>query len=127
MVVFTGSCPRCAGEFTWEDLSQQLSCLEAKNVGRFGECRRGVHYEYHTFDQDCPSCCEELNEDEGVDLFEPPVVDQSAAQAYTPSQGHHHHHHQSSHSTPTHKSKGKSKAVGHDDDGSRRKKKQRVS
>jgi len=119
MVVFMGTCPRCAGEFTWEELSQQLSCLEAKNVGQFGECRRGVNYEYHTFDQDCPTCSEELNEDEGVDVFDPPVLDQST-QGYQSSPGH-----SSSHST--HKGKGKSKAVGHDEDGGRRKKKQRTS
>ncbi|KAH8904089.1 hypothetical protein BR93DRAFT_940234 [Coniochaeta sp. PMI_546] len=117
LVVFMGTCPRCAGEFTWEELSQELSCLEAKNVGRFGECKRGVHYEYHTFDQECPACAEELNEDEGVDVFEPPVVDEAAG-GHQPNQGH----------QSAHKGKGKSKApVSHDDDGGRRKKKQRMS
>lgn len=120
LVVFTGTCPRCAGEFTWEELSQELSCLDAKNVGRFGQCRRGINYEYHRFDQDCPACTEELNEDEGVDVFEPPVLDQST-QGSQASQGH-----QSSQTM--HKGKGKSKASGgQDDDGTRRKKKQRTS
>lgn len=124
LVVFTGTCPRCAGEFTWEELSQELSCLEAKNVGRFGECRRGVNYEYHTFDQECPACAEELNEDEGVDVdvFEPPpVVDQSTTQG-----GHSSHSHGGQ---SAHKGKEKSKApVGRDDDGGgRSKKKQRTS
>jgi endogenous inhibitor of DNA gyrase (YacG/DUF329 family) len=108
MVVFMGTCPRCAGQFTWEELSQELSCLDAKNVGQFGQCRSGINYEYHTFDQECPTCAEELNEDEGVDVFEPPVVDQS--------------------SQATHKGKGNSKSpVSHDDDGGRRKKKQRTT
>ncbi len=117
LVVFTGTCPRCTGEFTWEELSQELSCLEAKNAGHFGECRRGVNYEYHTFDQECPACAEELNEDEGVDVFEPPVVDQST-QGYQSAKG----------PQSGHKGKGKSKAsVSHDDDSGRSKKKQRVS
>ncbi|OIW25690.1 hypothetical protein CONLIGDRAFT_672670 [Coniochaeta ligniaria NRRL 30616] len=112
LVVFTGACPRCSGEFTWDELSQELSCLEAKNVGRFGECRRGVNYEYHAFDQECPACAAELEEDEGVDVdvFEPPaVVDQGQG---SESKG---------------KGKGKSKApVGGGDEGGRSKKKQRV-
>lgn len=122
LVVFMGTCPQCTGEFTWEELSQELSCLDAKNVGRFGECARGVHYEYHAFNQDCPACTEELNEDEGVDLFEPPAMDQSTTQgASQPAQGH-----QSSQASQ--KGKGKSKASGgQDDDGTRRKKKQRTS
>ncbi|KAB5528040.1 hypothetical protein GE09DRAFT_412126 [Coniochaeta sp. 2T2.1] len=124
MVVFMGTCPRCAGEFTWEELSQQLSCLEAKNVGGFGECRGGANYEYHTFDQDCPSCTAELNEDEGVDLFEPPVVDEATQSGYAQ---------QSSHGGGGGKEKGKGKGKskagggGHDDDAGRRKKKQRTS
>jgi hypothetical protein len=122
LVVFMGTCPRCAGEFTWDELSQELSCLEAKNVGHFGECRRGINYEYHTFDQECPACAEELNEDEGVDVFEPPEMEameaMEATDAYQSTKGH----------QSAHKGKGKSKApVSHDDDGGRNKKKQRTS
>lgn len=123
MVVFMGTCPRCSGEFTWDELSQPLSCLEAKNVGVFGECRRGVNYESHNFDQDCPVCAEELDEDEGIDVFDPPVVDQ-ATQGYQSSQGH-----QSSQGYPSkHTGKGKNKASDrHDDDHGSRKKKQKTS
>jgi hypothetical protein len=68
IVVFSGTCTRCNNLFTWDDLSQQLSCLEAKNAGVFGECRRGIHKEEHQFDQECPTCEEEVNADEGVEL-----------------------------------------------------------
>ncbi|EQK97396.1 hypothetical protein G6O67_004730 [Ophiocordyceps sinensis] len=63
LLIFTGSCTRCDETQTWEDLSQQLSCLEAKNNGAFGECERGVFAEQHGFDQECDRCAEE---DEGV-------------------------------------------------------------
>ena len=124
MVVFMGTCPRCSGEFTWEDLSQELSCLEAKNVGGFGACRRGANYEYHTFDQDCPSCTAELNEDEGVDLFEPHMADEATQGDAQSSQGQHS---GGGKGSGKDKGKGKSKAGGHDDDAGRRKKKQRTS
>ncbi|KAB5585221.1 hypothetical protein GE09DRAFT_1180567 [Coniochaeta sp. 2T2.1] len=131
MVVFMGTCPRCAGEFTWEELSQQLSCLEAKNVGGFGECRRGANYEYHTFDQDCPTCTAELNEDEGVDLFEPPVVDETTQGGYAQQSSSQGQHHGGSGRGQGGKEKGKGKSKaggGHDDDAAgRRKKKQRTS
>jgi hypothetical protein len=67
-VEFSGSCTRCGGYFTWEELSQSLSCLEAKNVGIFGGCKRGAHIETHTFDQECPPCAELSNADEGVEV-----------------------------------------------------------
>lgn len=63
MLVFAGSCTRCGDAFTWSDLSQQLSCLEAKNKGTFGECNRGVAIEEHEFDQECDACA---SQDEGV-------------------------------------------------------------
>ncbi|KAG6006023.1 hypothetical protein E4U21_007449 [Claviceps maximensis] len=47
----------------WEDLSQQLACLESKNAGTFGQCKRGVFVEEHEFDQECDKC---LEEDEGL-------------------------------------------------------------
>ncbi|KAK1772850.1 hypothetical protein QBC33DRAFT_510665 [Phialemonium atrogriseum] len=62
MVTFSGTCPRCAHAFTWHDLTQELSCLEAKNAGVFGECRRGALVEAHSFDQECDACAA----DEGV-------------------------------------------------------------
>ncbi|RKU39713.1 hypothetical protein DL546_000490 [Coniochaeta pulveracea] len=67
-VEFSGCCTRCGGFFTWDDLSQSLSCLEAKNVGYFGGCRRGAMIETHTFDQECPPCAELSNHDEGVEV-----------------------------------------------------------
>jgi hypothetical protein len=66
MVIFAGTCPICNTYFTWNELSQELACLEAKNNGIFGQCRRGVAMEEHTFDQECDACAEEANNDEGV-------------------------------------------------------------
>ncbi|GJC87659.1 hypothetical protein ColLi_10497 [Colletotrichum liriopes] len=63
LVLFAGTCTRCNESLTWADLSQQLSCLEAKNSDSFGSCRRGVDIETHAFDQECDACA---GEDEGV-------------------------------------------------------------
>ncbi|KAK2003164.1 hypothetical protein LX36DRAFT_651498 [Colletotrichum falcatum] len=63
LVLFAGTCTRCGESLTWADLSQQLSCLEAKNADSFGSCRRGVDVETHAFDQECDACA---GEDEGV-------------------------------------------------------------
>ncbi|KAF9878462.1 hypothetical protein CkaCkLH20_03954 [Colletotrichum karsti] len=63
LVLFAGTCTRCNESLTWADLSQQLSCLEAKNADEFGGCRRGVDVETHAFDQECDTCA---GEDEGV-------------------------------------------------------------
>ncbi|KAF7544467.1 hypothetical protein G7Z17_g9920 [Cylindrodendrum hubeiense] len=63
MVVFAGTCTRCGDAQTWTDLTQELSCLEAKNKGCFGECTRGILVEEHDFDQECQTCAEE---DEGI-------------------------------------------------------------
>ncbi|KJZ78829.1 hypothetical protein HIM_01602 [Hirsutella minnesotensis 3608] len=63
LLVFSGACTRCGDAQTWDDLSQQLSCLEAKNNGTFGECGKGVYTEDHDFDQECHRCAEE---DEGL-------------------------------------------------------------
>ncbi|GKT51589.1 uncharacterized protein ColSpa_11770 [Colletotrichum spaethianum] len=63
LVLFAGTCTRCNESLTWADLSQQLSCLEAKNADSFGSCRRGVEIETHAFDQECDACA---GEDEGV-------------------------------------------------------------
>jgi hypothetical protein len=56
MVVFCGTCMRCGQAFTWDELSQQLWCLDAKNAGVFGACRRGIQVETHPFDQECDRC-----------------------------------------------------------------------
>ncbi|EEU42787.1 hypothetical protein NCS52_01078400 [Fusarium sp. LHS14.1] len=63
MVVFEGLCTRCGTPQTWTDLTQELSCLEAKNKGCFGQCSRGIHVEEHDFDQECNTCADE---DEGI-------------------------------------------------------------
>lgn len=63
LLIFTGSCTRCGESQTWEDLSQELACLEAKNAGSFGQCQAGIFAEQHEFDQECDRCSEE---DEGV-------------------------------------------------------------
>lgn len=65
MIVFAGRCTRCEEAFTWDSLTQQLWCLEAKNEDAFGQCRRGVQVEQHAFDQECERCEEE---DEGVEV-----------------------------------------------------------
>ncbi|CAM1509348.1 Fc.00g030870.m01.CDS01 [Cosmosporella sp. VM-42] len=68
MIVFLGACTRCGENYTWTDLSQELSCLEAKNRGAFGECSRGINLEEHSFDQECDRCADE---DEGIGDLEP--------------------------------------------------------
>ncbi|KAI1506440.1 hypothetical protein F5X99DRAFT_403803 [Biscogniauxia marginata] len=63
LMVFSGTCTKCGTAQTWDDLTQELSCLEAKNAGVFGECSKGVQVDEHDFDQECDQCAEE---DEGV-------------------------------------------------------------
>lgn len=63
LVVFLGSCTRCGESKTWDELTQQLSCLEAKNNCAFGDCSGGVMTEEHAFDQECDGC---LEDDEGI-------------------------------------------------------------
>ncbi|KAH0495500.1 hypothetical protein TgHK011_009046 [Trichoderma gracile] len=63
LVIFSGTCTKCGEEQIWEELSQELSCLQAKNNGTFGDCSNGVFQERHHFDQECDRCTEE---DEGV-------------------------------------------------------------
>ncbi|KAH7625181.1 hypothetical protein SMAC4_12921 [Sordaria macrospora] len=65
-MVFSGTCPQCTQHFIWRDLSQELSCLEAKNTGVFGQCTFGVQIEEHRFDQECEPCAAENERDEGV-------------------------------------------------------------
>ena len=69
IICFNGICTTCAGRFVWSDLSQELSCLDAKNVGLFGHCKRGVQTEEHAFDQECDGCAALAGQDEGyVDM-----------------------------------------------------------
>ncbi|KAF5020243.1 hypothetical protein F66182_7721 [Fusarium sp. NRRL 66182] len=63
MMVFRGYCTCCGTIQTWSDLTQELSCLDAKNTGWFGGCQRGILVEEHSFDQECAVCYEE---DEGI-------------------------------------------------------------
>lgn len=62
LIVFSGTCTRCGDAQTWLDLSQELSCLEAKNEGTFGECTRGINVDERDFDQECDRC---TDDDEG--------------------------------------------------------------
>ncbi len=66
-VVFKGSCPHCSHPFTWDELSQELSCLEAKNNGVFGMCEEGTAMDEKPHDQECDACLAELGADEGYD------------------------------------------------------------
>ncbi|KAK3493477.1 hypothetical protein B0T13DRAFT_513683 [Neurospora crassa] len=70
LIVFSGTCPHCTEHFVWEDLSQELSCLEAKNTGVFGQCAFGVQIEEHEFDQECEPCAAENERDEGYGAAE---------------------------------------------------------
>lgn len=63
LIIFSGTCTRCGDAQTWHDLSQELSCLEAKNEGTFGDCSRGINVDERDFDQECDRCADE---DEGI-------------------------------------------------------------
>lgn len=62
-IKFEGACTRCTEKQIWEDLSQKLYCLDAKNDGTFGHCYRGIFVESHSFDQECQRC---IYQDEGI-------------------------------------------------------------
>lgn len=82
MVVFAGTCTRCGDAQTWTDLTQELSCLEAKNKGCFGECTKGILVEEHDFDQECQTCSEE---DEGIgDLEEELLAENDDESVFAP-------------------------------------------
>ncbi|EGS23382.1 uncharacterized protein CTHT_0000700 [Thermochaetoides thermophila DSM 1495] len=66
-VVFSGKCPRCFDRFIWHELTQELSCLEAKNNGVFGMCSEGTAIDEKPHDQECEACLAELEADEGYD------------------------------------------------------------
>ncbi|KAK7990856.1 hypothetical protein PG990_015136 [Apiospora arundinis] len=65
LVIFVGSCIKCGGYFTWDDLTQELPCLEAKNTGIFGYCLRGAFTDQHQSDQECDACACAKDQDEG--------------------------------------------------------------
>jgi hypothetical protein len=65
MMIFRGYCTGCGSPQTWVDLTQELNCLDAKNMGWFGGCQRGILVEEHSFNQECSVCHEE---DEGVGM-----------------------------------------------------------
>ncbi|KAK4454845.1 hypothetical protein QBC34DRAFT_374619 [Podospora aff. communis PSN243] len=79
MLTFSGKCSQCMCAFTWNDLSQRLSCLEAKNNGVFGQCRHGVDVEKHSFDQECDRCTAATEADEGYGGMEEDYEIQAAA------------------------------------------------
>ncbi|KKY33974.1 hypothetical protein UCDDA912_g06078 [Diaporthe ampelina] len=56
MVMFSGNCIRCGQSYTVPELEQSVSCLEAKNNGGFGDCRRGVNMDQHDPALECASC-----------------------------------------------------------------------
>ncbi|ROW06742.1 hypothetical protein VMCG_03992 [Cytospora schulzeri] len=56
MVTFSGNCIRCGQYYTLPELEQRVSCLEAKNNGGFGDCRRGINMDQHDPALECSSC-----------------------------------------------------------------------
>ena len=87
-VVFRGTCPQCANTFVWDELSQELSCLEAKNNGVFGMCKEGTLVDEKSHDQECDPCLAAMEADEGYDGG----TDFDAAGAYDPSGGYYYDH-----------------------------------
>ncbi|KAK2069858.1 hypothetical protein P8C59_004403 [Phyllachora maydis] len=55
-MVFAGHCTACGQAYDWVELSVELSCLEAKNSGAFGNCECGIIVERHDYDQECEKC-----------------------------------------------------------------------
>ncbi|KAK4186507.1 hypothetical protein QBC35DRAFT_387150 [Podospora australis] len=64
-VVFCGICTLCGHPFDWEEFSQELPCLEAKNNGVFGLCSNGVERDEKPHDQECIACEATNGQDEG--------------------------------------------------------------
>ena len=120
LVVFSGLCTTCRRSFTWDELTQELSCLEAKNYGAFGECKRGAAKDEHAFDQECDECAEEACDDEGVGMDD--TVEASASTSTSTNRDR-------EKERKGEKGKGKSKGKGKEKDESddeRQKKKQRI-
>ncbi|PSR99265.1 hypothetical protein BD289DRAFT_479640 [Coniella lustricola] len=67
MVSFSGTCVRCGAYYTVPQLNQSVSCLEAKNNGGFGDCRRGVNYDQHDPGLECGPCSAALGADGASD------------------------------------------------------------
>lgn len=61
-IKFEGSCSHYGEKQIWEDLSQRLSYLKAKNNEHFGNYAHSIFVEPHAFDQECQRC---IDEDEG--------------------------------------------------------------
>jgi hypothetical protein len=127
LMTFSGTCSRCGTWYQWEDLSQELSCLEAKNNGVFGDCRRGISEEQHQFDQECEPCTAQDLADEGVGGMEEEFVF-GAEVTQHPSQDHYYHHQEGqAHQRKGSKDKGKAKDDRDRDRSHGKNKRQRVS
>jgi len=66
-IVFCGTCTLCGKESDWEEYSQELPCLEAKNNGLFGHCKHGIDRDEKPHDQECLACEAAQGVDEGYD------------------------------------------------------------
>ncbi|KAK4228055.1 hypothetical protein QBC38DRAFT_362758 [Podospora fimiseda] len=66
-IVFCGTCTTCGKPSDWEEYSQELPCLEAKNNGIFGECKNGIDRDEKPHDQECLACEMANGVDEGYD------------------------------------------------------------
>lgn len=89
MVIFSGYCVRCGVAYQVPELTQSVSCLEAKNNGAFGDCKRGVHYDQHDPGMECSPCSNAMGlvDGNGDDLVAATSAASSAAGAA--SHGHH--------------------------------------
>ncbi|KAG8163907.1 hypothetical protein KVR01_005825 [Diaporthe batatas] len=108
MVIFSGNCIRCGQYYTLPELEQSVSCLEAKNNGGFGDCRRGVNMDQHDPALECASCsyAMSLADDQqpyNDDMLIPACTTagsgtaSSGSSSSSSSKGSHHHHHHSRH------------------------------
>ncbi|WXC61310.1 hypothetical protein SNK03_007187 [Fusarium graminearum] len=89
MLIFRGHCTGCDSLQTWVDLTQELNCLDAKNMGWFGGCQRGILVEEHSFNQEC-SVCREVDEGVGLDdnhlmMFQQPSYTQNSLGKRSPT------------------------------------------
>ncbi|KAK4163041.1 hypothetical protein QBC43DRAFT_213916 [Cladorrhinum sp. PSN259] len=66
-IVFCGTCTVCGKASDWDEYSQELPCLEAKNNGIFGQCKYGVDRDEKPHDQECVACEMANGVDEGYD------------------------------------------------------------